>query len=35
MPYSDFKLERFEVLNGISRNDRLRRGQKLKMVTAN
>jgi hypothetical protein len=35
MPYSDFKLKRFEVLNGISRNDRLRRGQKLKMVMAN
>lgn len=35
LPYSDYKLERFEVLNGISRNDRLRRGQKLKTVTAN
>lgn len=35
MPYSDYKLERFEVLNGISRNDRLRPGQKLKMVTTN
>lgn len=35
MPYSDYQLERFEVLNGISRNDRLRPGQKLKMVTAN
>ncbi|MFT5486147.1 MAG: putative Zn-dependent protease [Paracoccaceae bacterium] len=35
LPYSDYKLERFEVLNGISRNDRLRRGQKLKMVTTN
>jgi predicted Zn-dependent protease len=36
LPYSDYKVERFEVLNGISRNDRLRPGQKLKMVvTAN
>lgn len=35
MPYADFQLERFEVLNGISRNDRLRPGQKLKMVTMN
>lgn len=35
MPYSDFQLERFEVLNGISRNDPLRVGQKLKMVTTN
>lgn len=35
LPYSDYKLERFEVLNGISRNDRLRRGQKLKMITTN
>ena len=34
MPYADFKIERFEVLNGISRNDRLRPGQKLKMVSA-
>ena len=35
MPYADFQIERFEVLNGISRNDRLRPGQKLKMVTLN
>ena len=34
MPYADFKIERFEVLNGISRNDRLRPGQKLKTVSA-
>ena len=35
MPYADFKIERFEVLNGISRDDRLQPGQKLKMVTTN
>lgn len=35
LPYSDYKIERFEVLNGISRTDRLRPGQKLKMVTTN
>jgi predicted Zn-dependent protease len=35
MPYTDFQLERFEVLNGISRNDRLRPDQKLKMVAVN
>lgn len=35
MPYADFQIERFEVLNGISRNDRLRPGRKLKTVTAN
>lgn len=35
MPYSDYQIERFEVLNGISRNDTLRVGQKLKTVTAN
>ncbi len=36
LPYSDYKVERFEVLNGISRKDRLRPGQKLKLVvTAN
>jgi predicted Zn-dependent protease len=33
LPYSDYKVERFEVLNGISRNDRLVPGQKLKTVT--
>lgn len=33
LPYSDFKVERFEVLNGISRSDRLVPGQKLKMIT--
>ena len=35
MPYADFKVERFEVLNGISRNDRLEPGMKLKIVTTN
>ena len=35
MPYADFQIERFEVLNGISRTDRLRPGQKLKTVTLN
>jgi len=35
MPFADFQIERFEVLNGISRNDRLRPGQKLKTVTLN
>ena len=35
MPYADFQLERFEVLNGISRDDRLRPGQKLKIVSQN
>jgi predicted Zn-dependent protease len=35
LPYADFQIERFEVLNGISRNDRLRPGQKLKTVTTN
>lgn len=35
MPYTDFQIERFEVLNGISRNDTLRVGQKLKTVTTN
>ena len=34
LPYSDFKVERFEVLNGISRSNRLAPGQKLKMITA-
>jgi predicted Zn-dependent protease len=33
MPYADFQIERFEVLNGISRNDTLRVGQKIKLVT--
>ena len=33
LPYSDFKVERFEVLNGISRTNRLVPGQKLKMIT--
>ncbi len=35
MPYSDYKLERFEVLNGISRKDQLRQGQQLKIVSTN
>ncbi len=33
LPHSDFKVERFEVLNGISRSNRLVPGQKLKMIT--
>lgn len=32
MPFADYQAERFAVLNGISRNETLRPGQKLKMV---
>ena len=32
MPYSAYPIERFEVLNGISRSDKLRVGQKLKII---
>ena len=35
MPFADYRLERFEVLNGISRADPLRVGQKLKLVVEN
>lgn len=35
MPFADYRIERFEVLNGISRNDSLRVGQKLKLVVEN
>ena len=35
MPYGDYKLKRFEILNGISRKDQLRPGQKLKIVSTN
>ena len=35
MAFDDYRLERFEVLNGLSRNDRLTPGQTVKIVAAN
>lgn len=32
MPFADFKLERFRVLNGLAPDDRLEPGQKVKLV---
>jgi predicted Zn-dependent protease len=32
MPFADYQVERFAVLNGLSRNETLRPGQRLKMV---
>ncbi len=33
MPFADFKLERLLVLNGLTKNSKLVRGQKIKLVT--
>jgi predicted Zn-dependent protease len=33
MAYSNYKLERFLVLNGLGNNSRLAAGQKVKIVT--
>jgi predicted Zn-dependent protease len=34
MAYSDYQLERFLVLNGLTANSRLSAGQKVKIVVA-
>ncbi len=33
MPFDDFRIERFRVLNGLSEKDGLKAGERIKTVT--